>query len=334
MPEGKTRLSKAQKAAVLLMALPPHVAVKVMKELSEEEIQEVLLHATSIDRLTLKDIEDIAKEFLEEYRNTSFLFPDINALVEFAKISLPPEKLAKIYEFFSSSSIIKSFQELERIDSKIMANILQNEHPQTIAVVLSQLSPVKSAEILRFLPDTLKVEVVKRLATLENVSPEFYKELIDALAEEIRNMGVNSIVQKTEGITLTAEILNALDRDTANRILSKLDEEDHYLAERIKEKMFTFEDIRKLDKRAIVEILKAVDKNTLVLALKGAPEDIREKFFSSMSKKAAEIIKEDIEALGPVRISEVEKAQKQIAQTIKKLADHGIIDLSGGEAYI
>lgn len=334
MPEGKNKLSKAQKAAVLLMALPPHVAVEVMKELSEEEIQEVLLYATNIDRLTLKDIEEIAKEFLEEYRNTSFLSPDMDALIEFAKRSLPPEKLAKIYEFFSNSSIIKSFQELERIDSKVLANVLLNEHPQTIAVVLSQLSAVKSAEVLRFLPDALKVEVVKRLATLENVSPEFYKELIEVLAEEIKNMGVGSIVQKTEGIALTAELLNMLDKDTTNRILSKLDEEDPYLAEKIREKMFTFEDIRKLDNRAIVEILKAVDKGTLILALKGAPEDIREKFFSNMSKKAAQIIKEDMEALGPVKVSEVERAQKQIVQTIKKLADQGIIDLSGGESYV
>ncbi|MEJ5338523.1 MAG: flagellar motor switch protein FliG [Aquificaceae bacterium] len=334
MPEVRSKLSKAQKAAILLMAMPPQVAVEVMKELSDDEIQEVLLHATNIEGITLKDIEEVAKEFIEEYRATSFITPDIDALLEFARKALPPDKFAKIYEFLSSSNLIKSFQELERVDSKILANILMGEHPQTIAVVLSQLNPNKSAEILKLLPDTVGIEVVKRLATLENISPEFFGELIEVLAEEIRSMGVSGIMQKMEGITLTAELLNMLDRDTTNRILAKLDEEDPYLSEKIKEKMFTFEDIRKLDNRAIVEILKAVEKSTLIIALKGAPEDIREKFFSNMSKKAADIMREDMEALGPLRASEVEKAQKQVIQVIKNLADQGVIDITGGETYV
>lgn len=258
----------------------------------------------------------------------------MDKLLEFARKVLPPDKFAKIYEFLSSSNLIKSFQELERVDSKVLANILRNEHPQTIAVVLSQLSPTKSAEVLKQLPDSLSVEVVKRLATLENISPEFFGELIEVLAEEIRNMGVSGIMQKMEGITLAAELLNILDKDTTNKILAKLDEEDPYLSEKIKEKMFTFEDIRKLDNRAIVEILKAVDKSTLIVALKGAPEDIKEKFFSNMSKKAADIMREDMEALGPVKASEVEKAQKQVVKVIKSLADQGVIDISGGEAYV
>ncbi|MCX8076382.1 MAG: flagellar motor switch protein FliG [Aquificaceae bacterium] len=334
MPETKSKLSKSQKAAILLMAMPPQVAVEVMKELSDDEIQEILLHATNIEGVTLKDIEDIAREFIEEYRATSFISPDLDALLEFARKTLPPDKFAKIYEFLSSSNLIKSFQELERVDSKILASILRNEHPQTVAVVLSQLNPAKSSDVLRLMPDTIAIEVVKRLATLENISPEFFGELIEVLAEEIRGMGISGIMQKMEGITLTAELLNMLDRDTTNKILAKLDEEDPYLSEKIKEKMFTFEDIRKLDNRAIVEILKAVDKSTLIIALKGAPEDIKEKFFANMSKKAADIMKEDMEALGPVRASEVEKAQKQVIQVIKNLADQGIIDISGGEAYV
>ncbi|RMH07779.1 MAG: flagellar motor switch protein FliG [Aquificota bacterium] len=334
MPEVRSKLTKPQKAAILLMSLPPAVAVEVMKELSDEEIQEILMHATSIEGITIKDIEEIAKEFVEEYKATSFITPDIDALLEFARKVLPPEKFAKIYEFLSSSTIIKSFQELERVDSKILSNILRNEHPQTIAVVLSQFNPTKAAEILKYLPDTLAIEVVKRLATIENISPEFFGELIEVLAEEIRAMGLTGFMQKMEGITLTAELLNMLDKDTTNKILAKLDEEDPYLSERIKEKMFTFEDIRKLDNRAIVEVLKAVDKNTLLIALKGAPEDIKEKFFSNMSRKAAEIMKEDMEAMGPVRASEVEKAQKEVVKVIKNLADQGIIDISGGEAYV
>jgi flagellar motor switch protein FliG len=333
MPEAKSKLSKAQKAAILLMALPPQVAVEVMKELDDNEIQEILVLASNLEGITLKDIEEIGKEFIEEYKATSFITPDVDALLEFARKVLPPEKFAKMHEFLSSSNLIKSFQELERIDEKLLANLLRNEHPQTIAVVLSQLSSAKAAEVLKLLPDSLKVEVAKRMATLENISPEFMKELIEAIAEEIRSMGVSGVMQKLEGIPLVANILNVLDKNTANSILAKLEQEDPYLAEKIKEKMFTFEDIRKLDNRAIVEILKAVDKNVLMIALKGAPEDIKEKFLSNMSKKAAEIMREDMEAMGPVRASEVEKAQKEVIKVIKNLADQGIIDLTGGEYY-
>ncbi len=333
MPETKSRLSKAQKAAILLMALPPQVAVEVMKELDDNEIQEILVLASSLEGITLKDIEEIGKEFIEEYKAASFVNPDVDALLEFARKVLPPEKFAKIYEFLSSSNLVKSFQELERVDEKLLANLLRNEHPQTIAVVLSQLSSAKAAEVLKLLPDSLKVEVAKRMATLENISPEFMKELIEAIAEEIRSMGVSGVMQKLEGIPLVANILNVLDKNTANSILAKLEQEDPYLAEKIREKMFTFEDIRKLDNRAIVEILKAVDKNVLMIALKGAPEDIKEKFLSNMSKKAAEIMREDMEAMGPVRASEVERAQKEVIKVIKNLADQGIIDLTGGEYY-
>ncbi|MFN7064525.1 MAG: flagellar motor switch protein FliG [Aquificaceae bacterium] len=334
MPEAKEKITKSQKAALLLMLLPPQIAVEIMKELSDAEIQEIILQATNLEGITKKDIEEIAKEFIEEYRSISLISPDVDRLLEFARKALPPDKFSKMYQLLSSSNLVQNFQELERVDSKILANILRNEHPQTIAVVLSQLNPNKSAEILKQLPDSLSIEVVKRLATLENISPEIFGELVEVLAEEIRGMGVGGVMQKMEGIALTAELLNMLDKDTANRLLSNLDKEDPYLSEKIKEKMFTFEDIRKLDNRAIVEILKAVDKSVFIIALKGAPEDIREKFFSNMSKKAADIMREDMEALGPVKASDVEKAQKQVIRIIKGLADQGIIDIMGGESYV
>ncbi|SHK24617.1 flagellar motor switch protein FliG [Thermocrinis minervae] len=334
MADVKEKLTKAHKAAILLMALPPQVSVEIMKELTDEELQKVLMYATSLEGITLKDLEEIAKEFLAELKNVSYISPDINSLLEIARKSLPPEKFTKLYEFLSSSNLIKSFQELEKVDPKLLASILVKEHPQTIAVVLSQLSPSKSTEVLKLLPDTLKVDVVKRLATLENLSPEYLGELIEQIAEEIKSIGISGITQKMEGISLAAEVLNLMDKDMANTILSRLDEEDPYLSEKIKEKMFTFEDIRKLDNRAIVEILKAVDKNVLLLALKGAPEDIKEKFLSNMSKRAAQIFMEDMEALGPVRVSEVEKAQKEVIRVIKNLADQGIIDIRGGESYV
>lgn len=327
------KLTKAQKAAVLMMALPPEVSVEIMKELDDSELQEILVNMNSLQGITLQDVEEIAKEFLQEYQETTIVSPDTEQLIELARKVLPPEKFAKIYEFMSSSTIIKSFQELEKVDVKILASLLSKEHPQTIAVVLSQLSPIRSADILQYLPEQLAVEAVKRLATLENISPEFLGELIENLADEIRSIGITGFSQKTNGLTLSAEVLNLLDKKVADKILNKLEQEDKYLAERIKDKMFVFEDITKLGNRDIVEILKAVDKNTLMIALKGASDAVKEKFFSNMSQKAATIMKEDMESMGPVRASDVEKAQKEIIATIKKLADEGKIDISGGASY-
>lgn len=287
----------------------------------------------TIQGITLQDVEEIAKEFLQDYQETTIVSPDTEQLLEFARRVLPPEKFAKIYEFVSSSTIIKSFQELEKVDIKVLASLLAKEHPQTIAVVLSQLSPMRAADVLQYLPENIAVEVTKRLATLENISPEFLGELIENLAEEIRGIGLSGFSQKTNGLVLAAEVLNLLDKKITDKILNKIEQEDKYLAERIKDKMFVFEDIEKLGNRDIVEILKAVNKNTLMVALKGASDAIKGKFFSNMSNKAATIMKEDMEAMGPVRVSEVEKAQKEIIAVIKKLADEGKIDLTGGASY-
>ncbi|MGC8587481.1 MAG: flagellar motor switch protein FliG [Hydrogenobaculum sp.] len=331
MPVDK--LTKAQKAAVLMMALPPDVSVEIMKELDESELQEIFVNMNTLQGITLQDVEEIAKEFLQDYQETTIVSPDTEQLLEFARKVLPPEKFAKIYEFVSNSTIIKSFQELEKVDVKVLASLLAKEHPQTIAVVLSQLSPMRAADVLQYLPENIAVEVTKRLATLENISPEFLGELIENLAEEIRGIGLSGFSQKTNGLILAAEVLNLLDKKITDKILNKIEQEDKYLAERIKDKMFVFEDIAKLSNRDIVEILKAVDKNTLMIALKGASDTIKEKFFSNMSQKAATIMKEDMEAMGPARASDVEKAQKEIIAVIKKLADEGKIDLTGGASY-
>lgn len=327
------KLTKAQKAAVLMMALPPDVSVEIMKELDESELQDIFLNMNTLQGITLQDVEEIAKEFLQDYQETTIVSPDTEQLLEFARKVLPPEKFAKIYEFVSSSTIIKSFQELEKVDVKVLASLLTKEHPQTIAVVLSQLSPMRAADVLQYLPENIAVEVTKRLATLENISPEFLGELIENLAEEIRGIGLSGFSQKTNGLILAAEVLNLLDKKITDKILNKIEQEDKYLAERIKDKMFVFEDIVKLSNRDIVEILKAVDKNTLMVALKGASDAVKEKFFSNMSQKAATIMKEDMESMGPVRASDVEKAQKEIIAVIKKLADEGKIDLTGGASY-
>ncbi len=327
-------LSKAEKAAVLLMSMPPDVAARILKELSEEEIQKIFLTAARLRDLSPADIESAVRDFLEDYNYVATQYSNLETLLEQLQGVLPPEIYERIKSLIGSAGVAEGLEQLEKIDTRVLVGLIKNEHPQTIAVLLSQLTPRKAADILQWLPENLRFEVVKRIATLENVSPQFLRELIETVTEEIKSLGIAGGLKKQEGVAIAAELMNMLDKETAESLLRKIGEEDPTLEERIREKMFTFEDIRKLDNRAIIEILKAVDKNTLIVALKGAPEDIKEKFFSNMSKRAAKIMQEDMEALGPVRKSEVEKAQKQVVAVVRKLIDEGKIEIGGEEAYV
>ncbi len=327
-------LSKAEKAAVLLMSLPPDVAANILKELTEEEIQKIFLTAARLKDITSSDIESAVQEFLDDYSFVATQYSNLETLLEQLQGILPPDVYERIKSLLGSAGVAEGLEQLEKIDTRVLVGLIKNEHPQTIAVLLSQLTPRKASEILQWLPENLRFEVVKRIATLENVSPQFLRELIETVTEEIKALGIAGGIKKQEGVAIAAELMNMLDKETAETLLRKIGEEDPTLEEKIREKMFTFEDIRKLDNRAIIETLKAVDKNTLIIALKGAPDDIKDKFFSNMSKRAAKIMQEDMEALGPVKKSEVEKAQKQVVAIIRKLIDEGKIELGGEEAYV
>jgi flagellar motor switch protein FliG len=230
------------------------------------------------------------------------------------------------------------FEELQKMDPKFIAKLIEKEHPQIIAIILSQLKPAKAAEVIQYLPKRLGVtnvqeEVIKRLAQLEKVSMNTLKLVTDALEDELASIGAGK-EQTLSGIDIAAEIVNNLPKEVAQEILDEIRKENPSLADAIEERMFKFEDIIKLDNRAIIEILKAVDKNDLLLALKGAPEEILNKFLSNMSKRAAQMFLEDLEALGPVKKSEVEKARKKVIAVIKKLAEEGKIDLGGSEELV
>jgi len=335
MAEATSReLSRAEKAAVLLMSMPPDVAAKILKELTEDEIQKIFLTAARLKDLSPAAIEAAVQEFLDDYSYVATQYSNLETLLEQLQGVLPPEVYERIKSLLGTAGVAEGLEQLEKIDTRVLVGLIKNEHPQTIAVLLSQLSPRKASDILSWLPENLRYEVVKRIATLENVSPQFLRQLIETITEEIKTLGIAGGIKKQEGVAIAAELMNMLDKETAENLLRKIGEEDPTLEEKIREKMFTFEDIRKLDNRAIIEVLKAVDKNTLIIALKGAPDDIKEKFFSNMSKRAAKIMQEDMEALGPVKKSEVEKAQKQVVAVIRKLIDEGKIELGGEEAYV
>ncbi|RUM29234.1 MAG: flagellar motor switch protein FliG [Aquifex sp.] len=326
MAQEKSALSKAQKAAVLLLSLPEEISMNIVKEFSEEELRKIFSLAKDLESVPEEEIENIAEEILDEIKKTGRKIKKPEEFIENIKKVIPPTLAEKFKGILDLGDAEKILKEIEKVDSRVLASLLRNEHPQTIALFLSQLSPKKSAEIIQNLPEELRKEVVKRIATLENVNVQYVKELAQILLEEISSLGAKEAL-KLEGTAVAAELLNTLDKETRELILQSIGQEDPLLEERIREKMFTFEDIRKLSDRDIIEILKVVDKNTLMIALLGAPEDIKQKFLSNMSKRAAKLFLEDMEALGPVKKSEIEKAQRQVVNIIRKMIDEGKIEI-------
>ncbi len=333
------RITGSQKAAILILTLPEDVAVNVIKNLKEHEISRLaktILTLGTIKRDMVKLVLKEAHEQLAEIAPLRTAPEEVRKLLEKA---LPPDKFKQLLEetmLTESGKVI--FEELQKMDPKFIAKLIEKEHPQIIAIILSQLKPVKAAEVIQYLPKRLGVtnvqeEVIKRLAQLEKVSMNTLKLVTDALEDELASIGAGK-EQTLSGIDIAAEIVNNLPKEVAQELLDEIRKENPSLADAIEERMFKFEDIIKLDNRAIIEILKAVDKNDLLLALKGAPEEILNKFLSNMSKRAAQMFLEDLEALGPVKKSEVEKARKKVIAVIKKLAEEGKIELGGSEEFV
>ncbi|MFW6388609.1 MAG: flagellar motor switch protein FliG, partial [Desulfohalobiaceae bacterium] len=219
------------------------------------------------------------------------------------------------------------FKDLENFSPNLMAQLLSSEHPQTLALILGHLSPGKAAELIQLLPSGVRAEVMMRLAKLESVPLDMLYEVDNVLQEQLKAMGGEG--QKVGGVQSVAEILNAVDRSTEEEVLSDIEEESAQMAEDIRELMFVFEDIKDIDDRAVRELLKEISNDDLTLALKGASEDLQQKFFQNLSERAAGMIQEDLEIMGPVRLSDVENAQRGIVREVRRLEAEGRIVLAG-----
>ncbi|WP_456401259.1 flagellar motor switch protein FliG [Persephonella sp.] len=332
-------LKGTEKAAILLSLLPEEATVNIFKHLKEHEIEKLVKQILSIETPTKETAKTILEEAYALLRESTPLKIVPENLKKILEKALPPDKLEKLLaETLTVEEGKAIFRELEKMDPKFVASIIQNEHPQVIALILSQLTPVKAADIIQFLPKRLGVtniqeEVIKRIAAIEKISSDMIKVVADTIEEELLTVGAGK-EETLSGVDIAAEIVNVLPKDMGQEILDEIRKENPTLAETIEEKMFKFEDIVKLDNRAIIEILKVVDKNDLLVALKGAPQEIMDKFLSNMSKRAAQMFMEDMEVLGPIKKSEVEKSRKKIIATIKSLIEKGVIEYGAGEELI
>ncbi|WP_028840656.1 flagellar motor switch protein FliG [Thermodesulfobacterium hveragerdense] len=325
------KLTGPQKAAIFLMLMGDEFTSQVYKYLDEDDIKRIGIEMARIEYIPAEAVRKVLEEANIEAKE---MLGDVTiSPEEFLKQSLIKaygEKGKEIFEEIKKEIGPETFKKLKKLDPKTIASFLSNEHPQTVAIILVHLDSELSGQVLQFLPDKLRAEVLLRIALLNKVDPEIVKEISDALESELQSVG-GALGKKIGGPEKAAEVLSHAGRELEDEILSEIEDENPALAEEIRKYLFTFEDFLNVDDFAIQTLLREISTDDLKLALKGASPEIREKFFRNMSKRAADLMKEELEMMGPVRISEVEKAQQNIIRVAKKLEQEGKIILSKGE---
>ena len=330
------KLTGVQKAALLFITLGPEAASGIIKKLPEAEIQKITYEIANITSVRSDQRHEILQEFIEMNKAKDFL---VEGGIEYARNllakALGPQRAMDILDKVTEATQqYRPFAIARKADAHQLLNIITNEHPQTIALILCYLQPDKAGQILSELPEDVQTEVSFRIASMNNTSPMVIKEIEKVLDSKLSSV-VRSDMTEVGGVSTLVDILNQVDRTTEKNITEGLEKEDAELAEKIKESMFVFEDIITLDDVAIQRVLREVETKELALALKGCSDEVTNAIFRNQSKRAAATLKEDMEFLGPVRLMDVEKSQQRIVSIIRRLDDAGEIVLSrGGEDAI
>jgi flagellar motor switch protein FliG len=330
------QLTGRQKASVFMISLGPEKSAQVMKYLNEEEIERLTLEIASVRNIDNEQLESVTKEFTELYMASHYIAQGgIEYAQEVLEKALGNEKAIAIINHLSSNLQIKPFDFIRKTDPGQVLNFIQGEHAQTIALIMSYLDPEQAAIILSALPSERQTEVARRIAIMDSTSPEIIREVENTLEKKITTLGTQDYTS-AGGINSIVDILNNVDRSTEKTILETLEVQDPVLSEEIKKLMFVFEDIIKMDDRSIQLVLREVESKDLALALKGAGEEVKDKVKKNMSKRAAEMLEEEIVFLGPVRLRDVEDAQQRIVTVIRRLEESGeiIISRGGGDEII
>ncbi len=323
-------LSGLQKAAILLISLGPEKSSAVFKHLKEEEIEDLTLEIANTRSISPQIKEAVINDFYEICLAQQYIAEGgIGYAKELLENALGADKAFEVIGKLTASLQVKPFEFVRKTDATQLLSFIQDEHPQTIALILSYLSSTQAATIISALPPESQADVAKRIATMDRTSPDVIKEVERVLESKLANL-VNQEYASIGGVDQVVEILNSTDRGTEKHIMEILEIEDPELADEIRKKMFVFEDILLLDDRSIQRVLRDVDNADLGLALKGANEEVQNSIFNNLSKRLAQMIKEDMEFMGPVRMKDVEEAQQKIVNIIRKLEDSGEIVISRG----
>lgn len=324
------KMNGLQKAAILLIALGPEKSASIFKHLKEEEIEELTLEIANTRSISAQVKEEVIDEFYEICLAQHYIAEGgIGYAKELLEKALGQEKAMGVIGKLTASLQVKPFEFMRKTDVSQLLNFIQDEHPQTIALILSYLSSQQAALVVSALAPERQADVARRIAMMDRTSPDIIKEVEKVLESKLASL-VNQDYTIIGGVDAVVEILNTVDRSTEKHIMESLEIEEPELADEIRKKMFVFEDILLLDDRAIQRVLRDVDNNDLAMALKGANEEVQNAIFNNLSKRLAVMIKEDMDFMGPIRMKDVEEAQQKIVNIIRKLEDSGEIVISRG----
>ena len=331
MSKGKAivdvnRLSGPEKAAVVLLSLGEDHA-NIWRAFDEEEIKDISQAMAGLGTVSAMVVEDLLVEFVSGMSSAGAIMGSFEQTQKLLASILPPEKVENLMEEIRGPAGRTMWDKLGNVNEAVLANYLKNEYPQTVAVVLSKIKPEQAARVLAALPEDFALECVTRMLRMEPVQ----RDILDKIEQTLRADFMSNLARtsKRDRHEMMAEIFNAFDRQTESRFIAALEERNRESAERIRALMFVFEDLSKLDPGGVQTLLRAVEKDKLALALKGASDTLREMFFSNMSERASKIMREDMEGMGPVRLKEVDAAQMGMVQAAKDLAAKGEIMLAG-----
>jgi flagellar motor switch protein FliG len=326
---NKEKLMGIRKAAILLILIGEEGSAEIIKHMTKQDVMRVTTEIANINSVHSSTIERVCDEFLKLAEAQTFVASGgIDTAQSMLEKAFDTNVARELVEKIRSMMNVRGFNTLQKADSTQLVNFLIKEHPQTIALILSYLKPSQTADVLAEFPEDLRLDVAYRIATLGKISPQLLRqveEVIDSLAETV----ISEDLSKTGGATALAQILNSANKMTEKSILGYLEEIDPDMAIQVKSQMFVFEDLVLIDDRGIQKILKNVDKKDLALALKAAEEAIREKILKNMSERAADLLREDLEVMGPVRLKDVEEAQRKIIEIVKQLEDEGELIITG-----
>jgi len=323
-------LSGAERAAIIMLSLGEDHSQKIWEMMDEEEIKEVSQVMSNLGSVSSSLIERLLVDFVSQMSGTGSLMGSYESTERLLAQILPADKVGTIMEEIRGPAGRTMWDKLANVNETVLANYLKNEYPQTVSVVLSKIKPEHAARVLASLPEEFALEVVQRMLRMESVQ----KDILDKVEQTLRVEFMSNLARtaKRDAHEQMAEIFNNFDRQTESRFITALEERSRDAAERIKALMFTFEDLAKLDPGSIQTLLRNVEKDKLGLALKGATDGLRDVFFSNMSERAGKILRDDMEAMGPVRLKDVDEAQMRMVNIAKDLANKGEIMIAGGSA--
>ncbi|MBC7715180.1 MAG: flagellar motor switch protein FliG [Rhizobacter sp.] len=315
-------LNGSDRAGLLLSSLGMNITQLIFQNMKDNDVKRMINAMSNVKRAPIWMVKRVLEDFYSQLNEDSDLLFAENRGRDFIINTLGEDRakqlLGQIVEVGQSNTL----ESLELVDTRTLSNFLINEHPQTIALIVAHLAPERKVDVLRRLPEGLQAEVVLRVANLDYVSPELISQLDDVLKTELSTLG-SIDTNQLGGVEPIADMLNLMDKNTEKNIMSRVEEKDPELAEEIRKLMFTFEDLLYVDDKGIQNLLREVDNGKLVIAMKTAPDEIKQKLFKNMSNRAATLLREDLEALGPTKLSDVEKAQAEMVSKVKELEGQG-----------